>query len=247
MTQTRTALKALQDLDSRIERARTRVRDFDPLFEEVEAPALSLESEVTTTRGRVQEMKLEERRLQLAAEEKRARLKRLEERLGGVRNLREEAAVSAELDMVRRALQSDDQEGYTLVDQIGKLDARLEELQRAWSEARAELEPRLEGLLRDREEAKAQLASLEAERVSFVEGIEAAELRMYEAIRAGGKRRAVSELTEDGACGHCFGVVPLQLQNEIRHGNALIRCEACGVILAAPSGVPDAEPEQPTE
>ena len=29
-------------------------------------------------------------------------------------------------------------------------------------------------------------------------------------------------------------MVPLQFQNEIRHGTALIRCESCGVILAAP-------------
>jgi hypothetical protein len=36
-------------------------------------------------------------------------------------------------------------------------------------------------------------------------------------------------------------VVPLQLQNEIRHGDALIRCEGCGVILAAP----EPESEQP--
>jgi predicted nucleic acid-binding Zn-ribbon protein len=247
MTRTRTALKALQDLDTRIEKARNRVRDFDPLFEEVEAPALSLESEVTTTRGRVQEMKLEERRLELSAEEKRARLKRLDERLGSVRNLREEAAVSAELDMLRRALQSDEQEGYTLVDQIGKLEARLEELQTAWDEARAEVEPRLEGLVQEREQVKASLASLQAEREAFVEGMDGAELRMYEAIRSGGRRRAVAELTDDGACGHCFGVIPLQLQNEIRHGNALIRCEACGVILAAPSGGADSVPEQPAE
>jgi hypothetical protein len=30
-------------------------------------------------------------------------------------------------------------------------------------------------------------------------------------------------------------MVPLQVQNEIRHGVGLIRCEACGVILATPA------------
>jgi hypothetical protein len=42
-------------------------------------------------------------------------------------------------------------------------------------------------------------------------------------------------------------MVPLQIQNEIRHGGSLIRCEACGVILAAPDPEPspaeDAEAE----
>lgn len=243
MQQTRLALKELQELDIRIEHARRQITEFDARFEEVEEPALRLESEVNTTRGRVQEMKLEERRLELSTEEKRARVKRLEERLGSVRNLREEAAVSTELDMVRRALQSDEQEAYTLLDQIRKLDDRLEELEAAHAEARELLAPRVEGLVAERDQAKDALVRLEAERERFAEGMDREELRLYDGIRGGGRRLAVSELTQDGACGNCFGVVPLQLQNEIRHGTALIRCEGCGVILAAPSPEGEAQPD----
>jgi len=233
--QTRTALKELQALDNRIEEARQRIRDFDPLFAEVEEPALLLESEVGNTRKRLQEMKLEERKLETSSEEKRARVKRLEDRLGSVRNLREEAAVSAELDMVRRALQSDEQEAYTLIDQIRKLTERLEDVDAAHKEARAEVEPRMKDLVAERDGAKQELAGLETERERFVAEMDPKEVRLYDAIRAGGRRRAVAELTHDGACGHCFGMVPLQVQNEVRHGNSLIRCEACGVILTAPS------------
>ncbi|MGD8320334.1 MAG: hypothetical protein PVJ02_07765 [Gemmatimonadota bacterium] len=233
--QTRTALKELQALDDRIDTAREHVRAFDPRFEEVEEPALVLESEVNNTRKRLQEMKLEERKLELSSEEKRSRVKRLEERLGGVRNLREEAAVSAELDMVKRALQSDEQEAYTLLDQIRKLDERMEELEEGLAEARAQVEPKMKELLAERDEAKSDLKKLQEEREDFVEHMDSREVRLYDAIRGGGRRRAVAELTQDGACGNCFGMVPLQLQNEIRHGESLIRCEACGVILAAPS------------
>jgi predicted nucleic acid-binding Zn-ribbon protein len=42
---------------------------------------------------------------------------------------------------------------------------------------------------------------------------------------------AVTSLTGDGACGHCFGMIPLQVQNEIRTAKALIPCEFCGVLL----------------
>ncbi len=238
--QTRTALKELQALDNRIEEVRQRIRDFDPQFAEVEEPALVLESEVANTRKRLQEMKLEERKLETSSEEKRARVKRLEERLGSVRNLREEAAVSAELDMVRRALQSDEQEAYTLIDQIRKLDERLAELEGALGEARALVEPRLKGLVEQRDQARSDLQGLERDRARFVEEMDPAEVRLYDGIRAGGRRRAVAELTPDGACGHCYGMVPLQIQNELRHGTGLIRCESCGVILAAPSS-PEAE------
>jgi predicted nucleic acid-binding Zn-ribbon protein len=237
--QRRTALKELQKLDLKIQESRKHIHDFDPLLEEVEEPALRLESELGTSRTRLQEMKLESRRLELATEEKRERQKRLEERIQSVRNLREEAAVSAELEMVKRGLQNDEQEAYTLLDQLSKVEARVAEVEVTFAEANALVGPQRDALLAKRAEAQSDLESLTSERERFVASMSAGELKTYDAIRAGGRRIAVAELTEDGACGHCFGIIPLQLQNEVRHGASLIRCEGCGVILAAPEPIPE--------
>jgi len=232
--QRRTALRELQKLDLRIQEEKVRIQDFDPRFVEVEEPALALESEAEKSRKRLTGMKLEERRLVASVDEKRAREKRLDERIGSVRNLREEAAVSAELEMVKRGLQTDEQEAYTLIDQIRKTEERLEEVDAAVVEARGVVEPQMAELVKARDDARKGLASSESERESFVGSMDASELRLYDGIRRGGRAIAVSELTDDGACGHCFGIVPLQVQNEVAHGDALIRCESCGVILAAP-------------
>jgi uncharacterized protein len=241
--QRRTALKELQKLDARIREARQRIQDFDPLFEEVEEPALILESELGTSRNRLKEMKLEERRLERSVEEKRERITRLDERLGQVRNLREEAAVSAELEMVKRSLQNDEQEALSLIDQVRKGEERVDELEATFAEASEIVEPKKQALLKDRDDAKEELERLEKERTAFAGGMDQNELRIYNAIRSGGRRAAVAELTEDGACGNCFGIVPLQNQNEIRHGETLIRCEGCGVILAAPEPKPEPSEE----
>ena len=234
MEQRRTALIELQQLDLRIREAKERINDFDPRFIEVEEPALVLESEAEKTRKRLKEMKVEEHRLVAGVDDKRAREKRLDERLGSVRNLREEAAVSAELEMIKRALQADEQEAYTLIDQIRKSEERLEEVDASIAEVRGVVEPQMAELIAERDAARRGLASFESERESFAGGMDASELRLYDGIRRGGRAIAVSDLTEDGACGHCFGMVPLQVQNEILHGDALIRCEGCGVILTAP-------------
>ena len=239
MTQRRrTALKELQELDQDLLDAKEGIQDYDTKFEAVENPALVLESETVRTRSRVQEMKLEERRLELSLEEKKTRQERLDERLGSVKNLREEAAVSAELEMVKRALQSDEQEAFSLLDQIRTLEDKLADLEVRYAEAKGLVEPALAALIAERDAGKAAVAALVAQRESFVAGMDPVELKLYEGIRRGGRRKAVAELTLDGACANCFGVIPLQLQNEIRHGNGLHRCEACGVILAAPD--PDA-------
>lgn len=234
-SQTRTSLKELQRLDQKIDAARKKVAEFDPLLEEVEEPTLALEAEVDTTRERVKEMKVEERRLELSADERRARLKKLQERLNEVRNVREEAAVRAELDMVRRALEGDEQEALSLLDQIRKLELRLDEQEESLEESRAEVEPRRQELLEERAEAETRLAELRERREEFVDEMDSKELRVYERIRSGGRGVAVAELTPDGACGHCFGMIPLQIRHEVEHGNEMIRCEACGVILAAPA------------
>ncbi|MCK5651999.1 MAG: hypothetical protein KAJ42_11505, partial [Gemmatimonadetes bacterium] len=112
------SLEELQGIDQRMDEVRKRIAEFDPLLSEVEEPVLILEGEVTTTHSRLQEMKVEERRLELSADEKRARMKQLQERMNSVRNIREEAAVQTELDLLRRALDADEQEALTLLDQI---------------------------------------------------------------------------------------------------------------------------------
>lgn len=231
--QRRKDLKELQKLDIRIQEAKQRISDFDPLLEEVEKPALTLESDLGTTRTRLQEMKLEERRLELGTEEKRTR-QRLEERLGSVRNLREEAAVSAELEMVKRSLQNDEQEALTLMDQLRKMEERSSELEAAYAEAKELVEPKRDELLAQRSAAQQEFEAMREERGRFAAAMDPKELKVYDAIRSGGRSIAVASLTRDGACGHCFGMVPLQLRNEIAHSEGLHRCESCGVILTAP-------------
>jgi len=232
--QTKSSLEGLQAIDEQIHSARNRIAEFEPLMEEVESPAVESEKEIETTRSRLQEMTVEERRLELAAKERRARIAKLEDRLNQVRNVREEAAVSAELDLVRRALEGDEQEAYTLLDQIRKLEDRLADQTEAAKEARAAVEPRRQELIQEKAEVEARLDDLTSQRGQIAAGMEPRELQVYESIRGKGSRRAVARLTHDGACGNCYNMVPLQLCNEIRHGAQMIRCEACGVILGPP-------------
>ena len=236
-------LLKLQNIDQKIIETRDRIRAFEPQLEEVEEPALRLEAEHNTTAGRLQEMKLDERRLELAVDEKRARVERLEDRLNQVRNVREEAAVQAELGLVRRALESEEQEVVSLLDQLGRFEERLEEQRRSMEAEKAAVEPRKRELFAEREAAQAELSSLQEERESFATGIDDRYRRVYDNLIKGGRRVAVAPMTEDGACGACFSVIPLQVQHEIRAVARLVLCESCGVIVTAP--IPEEERPAP--
>lgn len=227
-------LLELQTIDDRIREVRDRVASFDPMLEEVDEPARQLEQEVEVTSNRVRELHLEERRLRLAVDEKRQRVHRLEERLNLVRTLREEAAVQAELGLVRRALDQEEVEFVSLLDQIAKFEDRLAAQREALEEAKSVLGPKRDEILGQQEAARADLAAMELERDLFSSGIDQRYLSVYDALKRSGRRSSVTRMTANGACGVCFSLIPLQLQNEILTTAPLIRCEACGVIVTAP-------------
>jgi len=239
MAQDSGTLKGLQQIDIAIYEARKTVSDFDPQFEVVDEPVLRLEADTGTLQKRLEQIRAEEARLERAADDKRARSKTMEERLRSVRNLREEAAVHAEQDLLRRAMEADEREALGLLDQIRGAEKDLTALQEALSEAQAELEPKRAALLADRDAARARLSQLQEERITFASSVPELALSVYDRIKDGGRRIVVSDLTADGACGHCYSLVPLQTQHEVRSGVELLRCEGCGVILGQPGPTPE--------
>jgi predicted nucleic acid-binding Zn-ribbon protein len=243
--QTRTSLKELQQLDQEIAAVRSATQSFEPLLEEVDAPVLRLEQEVQALEKRLREIRLEENRIELTIEERRVREVKLQGRMEAVRNVREEAAVHAELEMVRRALESEGQEALSLLDQIRRLEERLEEQKEVYREALAEVEPRRKELVEEQRSTESKLEEFLAEREAFAAGIDPGERRIYDSIMAGARDVAVAELTQDGACANCYNMVPLQIQNQIRHGDGMIRCEGCGVILTpeSPEGLARSQEE----
>ena len=236
-------LLELQTIDQRIRETRERVESFDATLAAVDEPVRRLTDEVEVTSNRVRELHLEERRLRLAAEGKRQRVQRLEERLNMVRTIREEAAVQAELGLVRRALDQEELDVVSLLDQIGRFEDRLEIQREGLEEAQSAVGPQKSEILAEQEGARAQLASLETERELCTTGLDQRYLMVYDNLARGGRRDAVAPMTPDGACGSCFSLIPLQVQNEIRTSAPLVRCEACGVIVTAPAEAPEVSPE----
>ncbi len=241
------SLQQVQKLDERIAELEEAMRDFESRLAEIEEPALALESELGSLEKRLEEMRADTRRLDRNADDKRARIEKLEERLNKVQNLREEAAVRTELDLVRKAVDADEQEALQLMGETQRAEMEAEELREKAEAARAEVEPAQEALLAERRELEEELEALEARRQKLLDEVGDQERRVYDSFHNSGRSVVVAPLLDDGACGHCFGVVPLQVQNEIRHSSTVIRCEACGVILSADLAAENEEEEAEDE
>jgi predicted nucleic acid-binding Zn-ribbon protein len=228
---TMSALREIQKIDERIHTVRREIGAFDERLAEVEEPALALEQELSQLRDRLNQMRSDARRLERGADEKRGRAEKMDQRLTRVSNLREEAAVRTELDLIRRAIEADEHEALQLLDQIRRLELTEEELNTRTAEERASVGPRQDALLSDRSAWQSRLGDLEDRRSEALGTVAVLERRVYDSFHASGRAVVVATLLDDGACGHCLGVIPLQIQNEVRRAEGLIRCEACGVIL----------------
>lgn len=229
MTHKAATLRELQEIDNRIKRAKERVLAFEREIEEVEQPALELETELERLRARLGELEGEDRRLARALEQNRERRARLDERAARVRNLREESAVSAEMEMVRRALANDEQESLAVLDQIRRLADRAGILEKEFEETRAAVEPREAELRADQARAAEEVGEREQQRAQHVASMDSALRKLYEGASRDGSREAVAELDDD-ACGRCYAIVPLQQLHRARAGETE-QCEACGVII----------------
>ncbi len=233
MDETYQALLDLQELDQKLAEAKAKVREFEPELEELDAPIEELEEQVGAVRSRLDEMKAEERRLERGADDKRAKLEKYEARLERVRSQREETAARTEIDLISKAIEADEDDALELIDQIRRTELKLDELEQKLEDLRDETTPKREDLVAERNEAADQLDILKDKRENKLIRLDDQAARLYERIRGGKTDVALAKLTKDGACGHCFSMIPLQEQNEIRRREALHRCEACGVILFA--------------
>ncbi|HSJ07048.1 MAG TPA: C4-type zinc ribbon domain-containing protein [Longimicrobiales bacterium] len=234
MQELHAALLALQELDDAIIQAQARVDEFGPELDALEAPLAGVLKEYEATQARLAELRQEVHRLQRNSAQKRERLQASEERLGRVRNVREETAVRAEIDLVARALDADDADLRQQSEQATRADLKLDDLQRQADRVKAEIAARRDELIAGRTEAETELAVLRERRENQALRVDPQSRRLYERVRGGRSRLSLAPLTSEGACGNCFNVLPVQEQTEIRRGETLHRCEGCGVILYAP-------------
>ncbi|MGH7443688.1 MAG: zinc ribbon domain-containing protein [Longimicrobiales bacterium] len=225
------ALLELQELDDEIARAQARFDAYQERFRAVEAPQRTLESEVEALRTKVADFKQQIQKLESGHQNKRERQYAYEQRIERTKSLREEAAARVEIDLIRRAAEADVAEARDVGQELTRTDLRLDELTKQLEKVRAEVAPQRAELQTEADEAEAALGVLQERRTNHAVRIDKPALTLYERVRGRRDRRVLAPMTEEGACGSCFNTLPLQEQTEVRRGETLHRCEACGVIL----------------
>jgi uncharacterized protein len=233
MQELHAALLELQELDTEIAAAEARVQEFSPRIDTLDAPVAAVARELEAARTRLEELRAEYIRLEKNAQQKEEKLHEYQEKLTKARTPRDEAAVRSELSLIGSALEADRADLRHVGEQATRTDIKVDELQKNHDRERDTIAEQRAELVAERDAAQLELDQLRERRENSAVRLDPQSRRLYDRLRVGRTRMVLARMTDEGACGNCFNVLPVQEQAEVRRGESLRRCEGCGVILYA--------------
>jgi len=222
-------LYELQEIDSQLLVRSERLKEIPVQANETKAQLEQAQAALKSALSREDEAARERRKLEQDLVAEKEKLKKWEARLNDIKNSREFAALSREIEGLKR--QNRDLEESILQKMQAFEDAGRE---RATFQAQVDTLSK-EFATRDTEARKAS-AVVKAEMDQSagtrqaVAGKVKKNLLRYEYIRDHKAGRALV-LVKDGCCQGCFMQVPPQLYNELQRGDAVHTCPMCQRIM----------------
>jgi predicted nucleic acid-binding Zn-ribbon protein len=227
------ALHRLQTLDLDIERHRTRIRDIaTQLEQDAELRSAKAAVEAIQTALRPQETRINDLNLEIQTVSRQT--KEFSDRLygGSVSNPKELEDIQnkiAERKRRRTTLEDDLLETMIAVEelqeQLAGAEAHHSSVESAWTTEHAALSD-------ESKQLKRELKALKAERADAESAVNAANLDLYQALRAEKRGQAVAVLQGE-ACSVCRVGQTSNIVQQIRQGDDIVRCSSCGRILVA--------------
>ena len=223
----------LQEIDSALDARRATIEDAQSRIgpsDEVAAARAELDEKVAAHRA----AESAQRDLELQADDLRAKIAPAEQKLysGAIKNPKELADLQHDIEQHKRQLSTIEDLDIDALSAVevaeharSEAQARLETLEREWSEEQQALADRVERLTDE-------VAGYEAERRDQATDIEPDILRTYEHVRRAHQGKGVARLDRN-LCLGCRISLPTSTVNKARAGNALVQCPNCERILCA--------------
>ena len=221
----------LQVLDLKLESSRERVTEILAILEDdqeiIRCREILEETEVKLKDARAVNSKAER-----AVSSQRAKIEQTEKTLygGTIRNPKELQDRQQEAESLKRYLS-------TLEDRLIEAMIQLDEAQQVWDAANEDLArtediriAQHKDLNQEREELLASINRMDAEREAALENVDPKDLALYEDLKKRFGGVAIT-IVQGGNCAACGLGLAHSVQQSIRSGNDLIRCDQCSRIL----------------
>jgi len=227
------SLYSLQILDLKLESSRERVTEILAILED-DQDIISCRGILEKTEAKLKDARAANSRAEHVVASQRAKIEQTEKTLygGTIRNPKELQDRQQEAESLKRYL-------VTLEDRLLEVMIQLDEAQQERDAASGNLAraediqtTQHKDLNQEREGLLESINRMDAEREAALANVDQQDLSLYEDLkqRFGG---IVITLVQAGNCGACGFGVAHSVQQSIRSGSNLIRCDQCGRILYA--------------
>jgi len=234
MKETIATLKKLHIFDRRLTRIERDLKVLPKRLEEIDASFTGKRASMDTLQRRQERVEISRKQKLDFLNQERTHLELLEKRQLGVKNEKEMAAVTREIEASRKIIKNVEEE-------VARFDAEITEVQNKRGEFGQQIEDGRKAFQIEIDEingriakAKSELADKQDERNKIAAGLDKGMLGKYERVR---KHQGFAlAMVSGGLCHACFMHIPPQTYNLVQKGGQIQLCPSCHRILVEPDG-----------
>ncbi len=225
-------LMELQDIDywiGELERSKEYIPDMmKSLREEID----TVESELTSSRQRLEEAQLETNNLELKVGEAKEHLEKYQEQMLTIKTNKEYDALVGQIETAKQEIAADEETSLTLLEEVETLQSRIAELDERHGRIHQENEDRLSSLQEEIDAVEDKMSEKVAYRQQLKSKVPRPTMSIYQRVRKGRGGDVVVRLKR-GACGACYKAQTPKKIQIIKKGSILQTCDSCGRILVS--------------
>lgn len=222
-------LLQLQERDQRIRSLSKDLKDNPKLQERAKGRLADDEAAVAAAQGRVREVELKIKNLELDAQTRRNTIARLKEQQFATRKNEEFQAMGHEIQRYEKEVTGLEDQELDLMEQLEGVKPGLVEANQKLSATKKLVEDELKELAERAKAIEARITELKAERAQLAAPIEPETLGLYDRL-VKNKGDAVA-LMENGICKGCHVKVVSGTLQSLKADENITQCEQCGRIL----------------
>jgi len=178
----------------------------------------------------LEEVKVKRKNLELEIAAKEAELEKFQKQMMTIKTNKEYDALVAEIDAVKSVISDKETELLYAMEQISQLEEEIPEYEEQLARINENDMKQLKILQEKIDSIGDKVSDKVAERNAITSSIPRQTLMVYERVRKG-KGGAVVVTVRKRSCSACHNAITPQRVQEIRRGDRIYTCDACGRLL----------------
>lgn len=223
-------LLALQERDQRLSALRQELAHVPVEKEKQQKQLNDVEARLEKARSRSKAIEVERKTLEGEVASKEAQIARYRTQQMQTRKNEEYSALAHEIDAVQKHVRSLEDKELELMEEAETLVPVLAQAEEEARQGREQVAQKLIALDAKARNLQEQIQVLTESRPGLLTGIDESAIEIFERLFRSKGGQAIVALTE-GVCSGCHMKVPAQTMVEVRQGQSLVHCPQCGRLL----------------